>query len=131
MESVLEKFEIQLAGVVRHVVFFDHVDQRLADIDRVDAIALDSDRALSSAFITNRVEMPTEPFPFRFFAQFLHVDLLRSSLLNHFFAVVEAQFGHEITLSVGSRRERTANMEAISSVCGATWARKSELRRIF
>src|SRR5713101_7542159 len=40
VEHVLEKLEVLLAAVVGEVRLLDHVDEGLADVDRVDAVAL-------------------------------------------------------------------------------------------
>ena len=122
-----------MRGVVGEVGLLDHVDQRLADVDRVDAVALD--------VVRQRVVERLHDEAGRDAATCLRASCRRAApatssffgpaLLDDLFAVVELELGHQVALSVGSRRERIANIEAISSVCGATCARKSELRMIF
>ena len=99
MQRVLEKLQILLARVVRQIGFFDHVDQRFADVDRIDAIAggVVRERIVQGLHDEARRDA-VHAFALGGFAQFLDVDFFGASLLDDLFAVVELQLGHEIAL---------------------------------
>ena len=87
--------------------------------------------ALSSAFMMKRVEMPNMP------SRLVSSCSSRadSFLVRPFSTTSSPLYRRSLVirshLAVGSSRVRIANIEAISSVCGAMWASKFERRRNF
>ena len=87
--------------------------------------------ALSSAFMMKRVEMPNRPSRWASSCSeradsFSVVPFLTTSSPSYRRSLVIRSH-----LELGSRRDRMANMLAISSVCGAMWARNCDSRSIF
>src|SRR4030095_5548151 len=102
VQDVLEELEVLLAVVVGQVGFLDHVDQRLADVDRIDAIALDVVRQGVVERLHDEARRDAvHALALRVVAQLLGVELLGLAFLDDLFAVVELQLRHQIALRRG------------------------------
>src|SRR5213596_452035 len=102
VEHVLEELEVLLAGVVGEVRLLHHVDEGLADVDRVDAVALHvvGERVVERLH-DEACRDAAHALALGVLAQLLDVDLLGLALLDDLLAVVELQLGDQVALRVG------------------------------
>src|SRR6266566_4248426 len=102
VEHVLEELEELLARVVREVAFLHHVDEGLADVDRVDAVALHvvGERVVERLH-DEACRDAAHALALSVLAQLLDVDLLGLALLDDLLAVVELELGDQVALRVG------------------------------
>src|SRR5262245_11417925 len=124
VQHVLEKLEVLLAVVVGKVGLLDHVDQRLADVDRIDAIALDVVRERVVEGLHDEAGGDTgHALALRVVAQLLGVELLRLALLDDLFAVVQLELRHQIALrrrlEARQDREHRGHVERVRCHVGA------------
>ena len=95
VQGVLEKLQIYFAAVVGQIRVLHHVDQRLPDIDGVDAVAC----CVVRKGVVERLHDETgrdarHALALGRFAEFLNIDLFGPSLFNDLFPVVELDFRH-------------------------------------
>src|SRR6266404_6202679 len=102
VEHILEELEELLARVVREVAFLHHVDEGLADVDRVDAVALHvvGERVVERLH-DEACRDAAHALALGVLAQLLDVDLLGLALLDDLLAVVELELGDQVALRVG------------------------------
>src|SRR6266478_1128461 len=102
VEHVLEELEELLARVVREVAFLHHVDEGLADVDRIDAVALHvvGERVVERLH-DEACRDAAHALALGVLAQLLDVDLLGLALLDDLLAVVELELGDQVALRVG------------------------------
>src|SRR6266566_3098256 len=118
VQDVLEELEVLLARVVREVTLLHHVDEGLADVDRVDAVALDvvGERVVEGLHDEARRDA-AHALALGVLAQLLHVDLLGLALLDDLLAVVELELGDEVAfgigLEAGEDREHGRDLERV------------------
>src|SRR5262249_410184 len=102
VQDVLEELEILLAVVVGQVGFLDHADQRLADVDRIDAVSFDVVRQRVVERLHDEAGRDAvHALALRVVAQLLGVELLSLALLDDLLAVVELELRHEVALRRG------------------------------
>ena len=90
--------------------FLDHLDQRFAHVDRIDAVAGDvvRERVVQRLHDESRGDAG-HAFALGVFAQLLHVDLFGPAFFDDLLAVVELELGHQVAL--GGRLEARKNRE--------------------
>ncbi len=124
VQGILEEFEVLLARVVGQVALLGHRDERLAHVDRIDAVAGD----IVGERVVERLHdeagrYSRHPFALGVFFQLLHVDFLGASFFDDFLAIVEAQLGHQIALrsrlEAGEDRIHGGELESVRRDVGA------------